>query len=130
MAYEYDRFDDEAGGGGAFVMGLIAGAVLGAGLGMLLAPKPGSELRHQLGDQATRLRDRAAEGYSAASRKVSDASGKVSELYNRKVGSSAGSTGTEPFPGTGAGGSFAGGTAGTSGYSTGGVDTPSTSTEF
>jgi hypothetical protein len=127
MAYEYDRFDDEAGGGG-FVMGLIAGVVLGAGIGMLLAPKAGSELRHQLGDQATRLRDRAAEGYTAASRKVSDASGKVSELYNRKVGSSAGSTGPEPFPGTG--GSFAGGTAGTSGYATGGVDTPSTSTEF
>ncbi|HUF24894.1 MAG TPA: YtxH domain-containing protein [Vicinamibacterales bacterium] len=111
MAYEYDRFDDEAGGGGAFVMGLIAGAVLGAGLGMLLAPKPGSELRHQLGDQATRLRDRAAEGYTAASRKVSDASGKVSEMYNRTVGSTAGSTGT-------------------AGYSAGGVDTPSTSTEF
>jgi len=127
MAYEYDRFDDEAGGGG-FVMGLIAGVVLGAGIGMLLAPKAGSELRHQLGDQATRLRDRAAEGYTAASRKVSDASGKVSDLYNRKMGSSAGSTATEPFPGTG--GSFAGGTAGTSGYSTGGVDTPSTSTEF
>ena len=126
MAYEYDRFDDEAGGGG-FVMGLIAGVVLGAGIGMLLAPKAGSELRHQLGDQATRLRDRAAEGYTAASRKVSDASGKVSELYNRKMGSSAGSTGTD-FPGTG--GSFAGGTAGTSGYSTGGADTPSTNTEF
>lgn len=127
MAYEYDRFDDEAGGGGgAFVMGLIAGAVLGAGLGMLLAPKAGSELRHDLGDRATRLRDRAAEGYTAASRKVADASGKVSELYNRKMGSPAGST--EPFPGTG--GSFAGSTAGTSGYSTGGVDTPSTNTEF
>lgn len=128
MAYEYDRFDDEAGGGGAFVMGLIAGAVLGAGLGMLLAPKAGSELRHQLGDQATRMRERAAEGYTAASRKVSDASGRVSEMYNRKVGSSTGSTGTESFPGTG--GSFAGGTAGTSGYSTGGTDTPSTNTEF
>ena len=127
MAYEYDRFDDESGGGG-FMMGLIAGAVLGVGLGMLLAPKAGSELRSQLGDTATRLRDRAAEGYTAASSRVADASTRVADLYNRKMGSTgaAGSTGAE-FQ---SGGTYAGGTAGTSGFATGGVDTPSTNTEF
>ena len=53
MAYEYDRFerDDR---GGSFLMGLLAGTILGAGLGMLFAPKSGSELRSQLGDQAGR----------------------------------------------------------------------------
>lgn len=106
------------------MMGLIAGAVLGAGIGMLLAPKAGSELRSQLGDSATRLRDRAAEGYTAASRKASEVSSKVSEMYNTRTGRTSGSTvGSET-------GAYAGGTAGTSGYSTGGVDTPSTSTEF
>lgn len=119
MAYEYDRFDDESSGGGAFLMGLIAGAVLGAGIGMLLAPKAGSELRSQLGDTASRLRERAAEGY-----------GRVSEMYGRKRGST-GSTGSTGFQSSG---SYAGGTtgstAGTSGYSTGGTDTPATSTEF
>ena len=118
MAYEYDRFDDEGSGGG-FMLGLIAGAVLGAGLGMLLAPKAGSELRGQLGDQASRLRDRASEGYSAASTKVSS-------MYNRAAGTAAspsapsGSMGTTPsgFP------------SGTSGYSTSGTDTPATSSEF
>ena len=117
MAYEYDRFDDEAGGGG-FMMGLIAGAVLGVGLGMLLAPRAGSELRGQLGDTASKLRDRAAEGYTAAS-------GRVAEMYNRRTGSGPlGSTGSE-FQSTG---SYAGGTAGTSGFGTSGVDTPSAST--
>lgn len=121
MAYEYDRFDDEGSGGG-FMLGLIAGAVLGAGLGMLLAPKAGSELRGQLGDQASRLRDRASEGYTAASTKVSS-------MYNRASGMAAnpsapggpaGSMGTTPsgFP------------SGTSGYSTSGPDTPATSSEF
>ena len=121
MAYEYDRFDDESGSGGAFLMGLIAGAVLGAGIGMLLAPKAGSELRSQLGDTASRLRDRAAEGYTAASSRVAD-------IYNRRTGN-AGSTAPESFQSTG---SYAGGTAGTSGYAGGGVDTPSgsTATEF
>jgi len=122
MAYEYDRFDDEAGGGGAFMMGLIAGAVLGAGIGMLLAPRPGSELRSQLGDQASKLRDRAAEGYTTASTKVTN-------LYNSRTGaSSSAGTGTPTSSGSFAGGTA--GTAGTSGYATGGLDTPSTSTEF
>ena len=116
MAYEYDRFDDESSGGGAFLMGLIAGAVLGAGIGMLLAPKSGSELRGQLGDTASRLRERAAEGY-----------GRVSEMYGRRRGAtgstgSAGSTGSE--------GAYAGGAAGTSGYAAGGTDTPTTNSEF
>ena len=47
MAYEYDRFERED-GGGSFLMGLLAGTVLGAGLGMLFAPKAGTELRNQL----------------------------------------------------------------------------------
>ena len=36
---DYDRYDNE--GGGGFMMGLLTGTVLGAGLGMLLAPKAG-----------------------------------------------------------------------------------------
>jgi hypothetical protein len=47
MAYEYDRFERED-GGGSFLMGLLAGTVLGAGLGMLFAPRAGSEIRNQL----------------------------------------------------------------------------------
>lgn len=122
MAYEYDRFDDEGGGGG-FMMGLIAGAVLGAGLGMLLAPKAGSELRGQLGDQASRLRERANEGYSAASTKVREASTKVGSLYNRASGNAAANP-------AGSMGSTGGYPSGTSGYSTSGTDTPATNTEF
>jgi hypothetical protein len=38
---DYDRYDTEGSGAG-FMMGLIAGTVLGAGLGMLLAPKAGA----------------------------------------------------------------------------------------
>ena len=48
MADGYDRFENEGNGGGSFVMGLLTGTVLGAGLGMLFAPKAGTELRNQL----------------------------------------------------------------------------------
>ena len=57
MADGYDRFENESNGngGGSFVMGLLTGTVLGAGLGMLFAPKAGSELRNQLSEQAGNL---------------------------------------------------------------------------
>ena len=67
MADGYDRFDNEGGSGGSFVMGLLTGTVLGAGLGMLFAPKAGSELRSQLSEQAGSLANQASEGYKKAS---------------------------------------------------------------
>jgi gas vesicle protein len=65
MADSYDRYENEAGGGG-FMMGLLTGTVLGAGLGMLLAPKAGSELRGAIGDQARQWSNTAAEQYRHA----------------------------------------------------------------
>jgi len=86
MAYEYDRLERED-GGGSFLMGLLAGTVLGAGLGMLFAPKAGSELRGQLGEQAARLRTTAADGYQQATEKVTQgyqqATEKVSQIVDR-----------------------------------------------
>src|ERR1044072_5555288 len=63
MADGYDRFENEGNGGGSFVMGLLTGTVLGAGLGMLFAPKSGSELRNQLSEQAGNLANTASEGF-------------------------------------------------------------------
>jgi gas vesicle protein len=68
MADGYDRFENEGNGGGSFVMGLLTGTVLGAGLGMLFAPKAGSELRNQLSEQAGSLASQAQDGI----RKVSE----------------------------------------------------------
>jgi gas vesicle protein len=96
MAYEYDRFERED-GGGSFLMGLLAGTVLGAGLGMLFAPKAGSELRNQLGEQAGRLKTQATDGYQQASEKVSQIVDRGREAYERarsSAGSGMGNTGT------------------------------------
>ena len=86
MAYEYDRFEREE-GGGSFLMGLLAGTVLGAGLGMLFAPKAGSELRSQLGtqlaDQTGRIREVADQSYQQASEKVSQMVDRGREAYDR-----------------------------------------------
>src|SRR5438045_682983 len=71
MADGYDRFDNE-GGGGSFVMGLLTGTVLGAGLGMLFAPKAGSELRNQISEQAGNIANTASEQYRRATEAAGD----------------------------------------------------------
>lgn len=82
MAYEYDRFERED-GGGSFLMGLLAGTMLGAGLGMLFAPRPGSELRTQLTEQAGRFRSTAGGAYTQASGKVTEMVDRGREAYDR-----------------------------------------------
>jgi gas vesicle protein len=82
MADGYDRFDSEGGGGGSFVMGLLTGTVLGAGLGMLFAPKAGSELRGQISDQAGSLANQASEGY----RKATESAGQWAEKGREAAG--------------------------------------------
>ena len=84
MADGYDRFDNEGGGGGSFVMGLLTGTVLGAGLGMLFAPKAGSELRGQLSEQAGNLKN---DGVGAVAERASETAGDLAdrgrEMYDK-----------------------------------------------
>ena len=72
MANGYERFEDEHHGGGSFVIGLLTGTVLGAGLGLLFAPKAGSQLRSQLSDQAGQLANTASGGYRRAADTASE----------------------------------------------------------
>ena len=108
MAYEYDRFEREE-GGGSFLMGLLAGTVLGAGLGMLFAPKAGAELRTQLGtqlaDQTGKIREAADPYYQQATEKVSQIVDRGREAYDRARSSvsgmaAQGTSGASPSPNT------------------------------
>ena len=120
MAYEYDRFERED-GGGSFLMGLLAGTVLGAGLGMLFAPKAGSELRTQVTEQAGRLKTTANDAYSQAQEKVSQMVDRGREAYDRARTSGGFQTGSQSGPTTGDNaGTPSGVGAGTSGYGSGG----------
>jgi gas vesicle protein len=65
MAEGHER--DEHEGGGSFMMGLLTGTVLGAGLGVLLAPKSGREIRHDIGEQASSIGRAAGEQFRRAS---------------------------------------------------------------
>ena len=127
MADSFDRYDNEPGGGGGFMMGLLTGTVLGAGLGMLLAPKAGSELRGAIGEQARNLGNAASEQYKKASevagtwaergREVVD---KAREAVNRgadEARSYASGTTSSPYGGGNSGSSFGSGPTGSTGGS-------------
>ena len=114
MAYEYDRFERED-GGGSFLMGLLAGTVLGAGLGMLFAPRPGSELRTQLTDQASKLRTTAGGAYSQVGDRVTQMVDRGREAYDRaRTSTESGNMGGSN-PGTSSSGSTGTGGAGSTG---------------
>lgn len=82
MADTYDRYDN-AGGGAGFVMGLLAGTVLGAGLGMLLAPRAGADLRGQIGQQARDFGNKASEQYRRASETASGWAERGRDIVNQ-----------------------------------------------
>jgi gas vesicle protein len=93
MANGQYRVDDD-GNGGSFLMGLLTGAAIGAGVAMLFAPKPGREIRRDLGEHADKFATDASKTYRRASdttaewaRRASDAAGDVAErgkeLYNQ-----------------------------------------------
>jgi gas vesicle protein len=133
---DFDRYDNEGSGAG-FMMGLLTGTVLGAGLGMLLAPKAGSELRGALGEQARNFSNVASEQYKHAretagtwaerGREMMDkardavsrgadearnyASGTTGSSYGSNTGSNYGSSSS------GGSGSFGSGSSGSSGGS-------------
>ncbi len=132
MAYEYDRIEREE-GSGAFLMGLLAGTVLGAGLGMLFAPRAGSELRGQISDQAGKWRNTANDAYQQASEKVTQFVDRGREAYEKARGVAtgtsgegvSGTTGTSATTGTTGTGSTYGTTGGSGSYgSTGGTGSP------
>lgn len=97
----YDRFERED-RGGAFLMGLLAGTVLGAGLGMLFAPKSGSELRTQLAESGRNLGDSASQTYRKASERVGTLVDRGREAYDRARGtvSEAAERGREAYAST------------------------------
>lgn len=118
MADSYDRYDNEGSGGG-FMMGLLTGTVLGAGLGMLLAPKAGSELRGALGEQARNLGNMASDGYRRASEQAGDWKEKGRDFVDKaREAVSRGADEARSYAGGSTGSAFGSGSSSTPGSST------------
>lgn len=78
---EHDRYENE--GGSGFMMGLLTGTVIGAGIGMLLAPRAGSDLRGQVAEQAKSFGTKATEQWGKASEAAAGWAEKGREVVNQ-----------------------------------------------
>jgi gas vesicle protein len=95
--------------GGSFMLGVLTGAFVGAGIALLFAPKAGTEMRAQLGEQYRGLADRvgeqtqhlreaAGEWGSHGRERVQQFTNQLSDRVSGERQGSAGATETERFP--------------------------------
>ena len=67
---EKDTEHEAERGSGSLVAGIIIGAIIGAGIALLAAPRPGVDTRRRLSRRARELREEAADRLEAASRRT------------------------------------------------------------
>jgi gas vesicle protein len=79
--------DHDSTGSGMFMLGAIAGALVGAGIALLMAPKTGAETRNNLSEGYSSVRD-------AASRRYRDLANKATAKFDEKVTQYRGRTGS------------------------------------
>jgi gas vesicle protein len=66
-----------------FVIGVLVGGIIGAAAGLLLAPKPGTELRSDAATQAIRLKDKSLAISSTAKDKTVKLSSQLKEQLSK-----------------------------------------------
>lgn len=66
----HDDAHDRSNSGATFLIGFIAGSMLGAGLALMFAPQAGDETRREVAERAQRVREKAREGFGTASDRV------------------------------------------------------------
>ena len=79
----YEPHYEEETGGGGFLIGLLCGTALGAAIGLMFAPKAGSEMRQRLYESTGDIRRKAAETYDQASEQVNTMVTKGREAMDR-----------------------------------------------
>lgn len=94
--------NDESTGSGMFLLGAVAGALVGAGVALLMAPKPGAEVRKDLTDGYSSVRDAAARRYrdiaDRASATLDQATAKFEEKVDQYKGRASSTMGDSTSP--------------------------------
>lgn len=57
------RWDDQDSGNSMFLLGALAGALFGAGVALLMAPKTGAQVRRELNSGLNTVKDAASRRY-------------------------------------------------------------------
>ena len=92
--------EQDSAGGGAFLLGALAGALVGAGVALLMAPKSGAQTRQELSSSYNSMRDAAARRYrDLADRASAKIEQTVDQYGGRTSSTSTGNTAsTSGFP--------------------------------
>jgi gas vesicle protein len=77
----------EEGTGASFALGLFAGAVIGAGVALLFAPKSGTETRELLGEQYRGLANRVSEATETLRQQARERGQQISSQLSDRVSS-------------------------------------------
>ncbi len=77
----------EEGTGASFALGLFAGAVIGAGVALLFAPKTGSETRELLGEQYRGLANRVNDATETLRQQARERGQQISSQLSDRVSS-------------------------------------------
>ena len=72
--------DNNTNHGGHFLMGLVAGSVIGAGLAAYFSPRLASELRQRVADSTNDLRNAASKGFQNVATRVADVVDRVADV--------------------------------------------------
>jgi gas vesicle protein len=79
----YEPHYEEESGGGGFLIGLLCGTALGAAIGLMFAPRSGSEIRQTIYDQTGDIRRKAYDAYGQASEQVNNMVAKGRQAVDR-----------------------------------------------
>ena len=79
----YEPHYEEESSGGGFLIGLLCGTALGAAIGLMFAPKTGSEIRQTLYDSTGDIRRKAYETYDQATEQVNNIVSKGRQAVDR-----------------------------------------------
>jgi gas vesicle protein len=98
----YEPHYEEGSGGGGFLIGLLCGTALGAAVGLMFAPRAGSELRQTLLDSTGDIRQKAYDAYGQATEQVNTyvAKGKQAVERGREAFDAARQSATGPASST------------------------------
>ena len=77
--------DQESAGSGTFLLGALAGALVGAGIALLMAPKSGAQVRQDLSTGYNSMRDAAARRYRDLADKATQKFDEASARFEQKV---------------------------------------------
>ena len=78
--------DYKYGNGGHAFFTFLTGALLGVGLGMLFAPKPGKETRRQLADMARNAQEKATDMSKRMKRRAEEGMSHMQTMHRDTMG--------------------------------------------